>query len=626
MKKFNILFIIILMFQIAAMAQMKRQDVVWARTIPAGTITLDGILNEPAWAQAESLKIVYGQSAGLPTSGWRAEFQPDAITDPTHATVKFLVQGNQLFIAFDIPDSSIGGNVDWARWDAILMSVKDNLNRDPLTKVAAAKEYFYSWWTNGLTNTTPIVGSKPRFLGFFGNFTDTTRTPEQINAWDAVTVIKGTSNDNLRDTSWVTEMKIDLSVLGYDVTKAEGDLVALHFSIWDCDYLFEGNPGRISTTRTHFQAPWGNAHGSNVARIIARPDIGLTSAIPNVEPDVSVPEIAGANITMDGKLFEPEWNTAYSFNIAWDDSVLRSTYPGAGRLMSGHWQPELIPGLRPPILDPSFGTVKMFFKDNFLYLGADVKDQLIQGTEIYDQIDGAAFIIGHRNSFDAENTMEFKLLRINYNNLGNPAAYDYLPVLQDSLGAEWSMSLKGSSTVNVNSDIDSGYTIELKVDLTKLGYPAGLGDRLLFMGVMLADGDSFDDSTNNYGSRTWWFREHGGAPSAAWMYLSAGGLSVDDNSNYSPSSFKLFGNYPNPFNPSTKIKYAIPSEGNVTLTIYNSLGEEISKIFEQNKIAGVYEHNFTSNNLSSGIYFYKVKFESNYSGTKELTGKMILMK
>ena len=107
-----------------------REDVLWARTAPAGSITMDGVLDEPEWVAAESITLVYGEPGLLPTSGWRPEFNPDAVTDPTHATIKFLVTSdNQLWLGFTIPDSSIGGNGTWARWDGILMSVKNKADR-----------------------------------------------------------------------------------------------------------------------------------------------------------------------------------------------------------------------------------------------------------------------------------------------------------------------------------------------------------------------------------------------------------------------------------------------------------------------------------------------------------------
>ena len=607
-----------------------RQDAIWARTVPSGTITLDGVLDEAAWDQAETININYGENAGLPTSGWKAEFQPEAITDPTHAQVKFLIQDNQLFLGFIIPDSSIGGTEDWARWDGILMSVK---NKDSQERPIPPFEYFYTWWMAGLPDPTPIVGAPPRFIGTFGNFNDTTRTPEQVDAWDARTVVNGTSNDAGRDESWVVEMKVDLTVLGYDVTSSKGDVVELNFSIWDCDYLFEGDPARINTMRTWWQSPWGNANANNVARIYARPDVTVdTDPLPEIEPDVLIPN--GVNFpmpTIDGVLDEDVWQGAYTFDIAWDDSVVRASYPGIGPYMSGQFQPELNGNPRPPILDPSFGTFKIFFKDNYLYVGADVNDQLVQGTEVFDAIDGIALTIGDRNALVPEdNQMEVRYLRISFGADGEAHPYDYLPTLIDTSGAEFAAHLKGSTTVNNNTDIDEGFSIELKIDLTKLGYPSDLGDRLLFVGAMLADGDSFDDSLNNYGSRTWWFREHAGGPAITWSYLDPDLVVGVENESLPtiPNTIILYGNYPNPFNPSTTIKYSIPEAGDVNITIFNSLGQEVTSSTTRNLSAGVQQFNFDASNLASGVYLYKVKL-LNSKGKNRLVskaGKMLLIK
>jgi len=225
-----------------------REDVLWARTAPAGSITMDGILNEAAWNAAETLTLNYGEPGLLPTSGWKKE--PDGgvgeVTDPTHATIKFLVTtNNQLWLGFEIPDSSIGGNSTWARWDAILMSIKNKETLDPTFSWARPIEHFLTWWIAGFPfANTPVVGGGPYFRGNdqVGNNVDTIRTPEQIAAWDAVTIVNGTSNDAGRDEGWTVEMRIDLAINGYDVTQPGGDIVMLNFSIWDNDYLFEGNP------------------------------------------------------------------------------------------------------------------------------------------------------------------------------------------------------------------------------------------------------------------------------------------------------------------------------------------------------------------------------------------------
>jgi hypothetical protein len=89
-----------------------------------------------------------------------------------------------------------------------------------------------------------------------------------------------------------------------------------------------------------------------------------------------------------------------------------------------------------------------------------------------------------------------------------------------------------------------------------------------------------------------------------------------------PNIYELKQNYPNPFNSSTRINYSLPEDGNVTLEIFNSLGQEIFKVLDEEKLAGYYEFEFFApDNLSSGVYYFKLTSQ-NYSKTK----KMIYLK
>ena len=627
---------VVLFLQISVFAQYApRQDAVWARTVPAGTITMDGVLDEEAWSQADSMMVVYGQDGPLPTSGYRAEFQEDAVTDPTHAVVKFLVTSdNKLWLGFDIPDSSIGGTQDWARWDGILMNIKDKLDQDELTTMPNPIECFYTYWISGYPfATSPIVGGSPVFRGnaLVGNNADTTRTEDQIAIWDARTVVYGTSNDAERDEKWVVEMRLDLSTFGYDVTQTDGDLIALNFSVWDCDYLFEGDPLKINATRTHLQNAW-STNGNNALSIYAKPDVDLTAELPVIEPDVIIPNGADfADPVIDGLPDDNVWAGAYTFNLGWDIENLRQNYPGLGKFMSGHYQAEIGGNPRPAVLDPSSSTIKMFFKDNYLYFLADVNDGRVEGSEVYDEIDGVRLVLAHRNDINDDHVMNFKLLRVNFDGTGVPTAYEYLATLIDSGKAEFAVSLKGSTTVNDKSDIDEGYYVEMKIDLTGLGYPADLGDKLLFGGVMLADGDSFDDPLSDYGTRAYWFREHDTGPITAWCVLDTNTRVVgveEESAVVVPNTIELLGNYPNPFNPSTKIKFSIPETGDVNIIIYNSVGEQIRSISLVNRTAGSNEYTFNAENIASGVYFYKVALMNPASGSNYIskTGKMILLK
>lgn len=118
-----------------------------------------------------------------------------------------------------------------------------------------------------------------------------------------------------------------------------------------------------------------------------------------------------------------------------------------------------------------------------------------------------------------------------------------------------------------------------------------------------------------------------------YIYLAAygAGLHIYDNpfgtvtsqqhSFKPPYDYILKQNYPNPFNPSTTIRYSIPESGNVTLKIFNTLGEEVATLVDEFKAAGDHTVNFDAVNLSSGIYFYRLQ-----SGNKIQAKKMMLLR
>ena len=104
-------------------------------------------------------------------------------------------------------------------------------------------------------------------------------------------------------------------------------------------------------------------------------------------------------------------------------------------------------------------------------------------------------------------------------------------------------------------------------------------------------------------------------------------ISIEVDNNFTPTVFSIFQNFPNPFNPNTVIRYSLPFESNVRLTIYNSLGQMIEVPVYENQQSGIHEINFNGAKLSSGIYFYNLQANStdgnhNYNTTM----KMLLIK
>ena len=95
----------------------------------------------------------------------------------------------------------------------------------------------------------------------------------------------------------------------------------------------------------------------------------------------------------------------------------------------------------------------------------------------------------------------------------------------------------------------------------------------------------------------------------AW-YENSGSVGVESISNEIPSEFNLNQNYPNPFNPATIIRFSIPEESFVRIKVFNTLGEEITTLINENIVAGNYEVEFDASKLPSGIYFYKLQSET----------------
>lgn len=94
-----------------------------------------------------------------------------------------------------------------------------------------------------------------------------------------------------------------------------------------------------------------------------------------------------------------------------------------------------------------------------------------------------------------------------------------------------------------------------------------------------------------------------------------------------PSNFLLFQNYPNPFNPSTKIHYSLPRQSNVTISVYNMLGEFIKTLVSEQKGAGSYDIYFNGEGKPSGVYIVKMNAVSSASGVKFVDcKKMVLLK
>lgn len=115
-------------------------------------------------------------------------------------------------------------------------------------------------------------------------------------------------------------------------------------------------------------------------------------------------------------------------------------------------------------------------------------------------------------------------------------------------------------------------------------------------------------------------------PAASGSYAEIDNLSFEqltdvNGENTGVIEYELDQNFPNPFNPSTTIRFSIPESGNTTIKVYNVLGSEVATLLNEVRLAGTYEVAFNALDLPSGAYFYSIEV-NDFRDVK----KMILMK
>jgi len=616
--------------EVTAFAATQRLDAIWARRSDA-PITLDGVLNEPAWARAESVIVRYGVDAGIPGSGFKVEGGLATPTDPTFATLKFLSYGNQIYFAAVVRDSSVGGSAGFNRFDGFLMAVKDHA-AEGFPKGPA--EYLYSWWYLTLPDPQP-PGQPPAFKGRWANEpAGSPRTPEQIAAWDAVTIVDGLSNsDATIDRGYTVEMRFNCEPMGYDITQPSGDIFEWNISIYDCDWIWLTPPvnERVQYNRVWWQCPWGNTMWYNEVRIHARPDVTVNSPVlPYIGPELVLWEVEGTPPTINGQLNEAIWNDplVYTFDIRWGDDALRMTYPVVGPYRSGQYQAPVNGGTA-LILDPADATVKMFFNGTKFYMGFDVRDRVVQYIADLDRWDGFLVTPTEYSVRGPDRQLLSRRLAFQVAQNGTALAQDYLATMVSDGTAAVALTLKPGTTVDtLGVQADTGYYAELSFDLLALGYPANLGTGNFWMGVNLLDGDSFPIFTDSYGTRTWWFKEYEGTCCPPWAFLARSVIGVDDPAAPAPEAgFNLVGSYPNP-SPGPRIQYRLAESSRVTLEVFDLQGRVIERRVIGVENAGLREIPFAGEGRSSGVYPYRLLLENPRSGARQatLTGKVVLLR
>jgi hypothetical protein len=211
---------------------------------------------------------------------------------------------------------------------------------------------------------------------------------------------------------------------------------------------------------------------------------------------------------------------------------------------------------------------------------------------------------------------------------GTALPQDFLVTLVEDGDAEVALFLNPGTTVDtIGAQPDNGYQAELAIDLKALDYPPGLGDGILFIGVNLLDGDTFDDIDIRTGTRTWWFREYESECCPVWAFMGGADPSSVDLPDGSSGGYVLLNNYPNP-SPRGVIQYSLPEASRVTLEVFDVQGRLLERAELGVQGAGLQEALFDDTGMSNGMYLYRLRMADPETGSFKASpyGKMILLR
>jgi hypothetical protein len=214
-------------------------------------------------------------------------------------------------------------------------------------------------------------------------------------------------------------------------------------------------------------------------------------------------------------------------------------------------------------------------------------------------------------------------LRVNNDAIGNGKIQYWPWVAVNELGYISVIYFDTRNTPNLTTveawlarSLDKGFTFTnelLSTVPTTTNTPGGnvrFGD---YMGV---------DYLGNRVATVWPDERAGGVDMDIYTAVVDQPLGTGQNSNNLPQKFELKQNYPNPFNPATTIWFSLPKKSNVTLNIYNSLGQVIETPITESLNAGNFSVRWDGSKYASGVYFYKLITSEGFTETK----KMILIK
>ena len=543
----------------------------------ADSMTVDGVLDETDWLKRYDYLVF--KSGSLP--GDVIYTVTDTLTvksvytDTTTTFVKFLHNGLDLYISLQSDDQSVGKfGTSW-EGDGLFMKIKD----------AAGIPVEYKLYFNVAGVNPAIHYEEPGLYPGSG---------EGAGWKHSATIVNDTSQV---DSGYTAELLIHLDQLGY--TDPYGN-VEVAINIFDPDGYVD-NMDPYGSVGSYWKSWWGSEWG-DVFRTLRLADPQLINAIttPN-------------DITLDGILDESFWSGAESVVVGL----------GSNTSTGGYYQQWNNP--LNSYTDQSMATIKFVHKGTDIFVGVESNDISVCEWAPAWEADGLFLWMTMKDDYLPVQRMEIK--NMFFGNVVGDSAQFQLSATVPTGGAEGSSyTPAGTVTHTEVGGPDAGYSLETVVHTDLFGYANGDTVRLscVIWDLDNSSADAYNADTSDYAPH-WWGTQWADINFEKYNLYRQVVLSsitdVDENPASVPDAYQLLQNYPNPFNPETNIRYSVPKGTQVTLKVYDVLGNEVATLVNEFKNAGEYNMRWQPSNVSSGVYFYELKTDEFVK-----TNKMILLR
>jgi len=536
-------------------------------------MTIDGVLNEAIWTQDKpSLKFqIGGNGSGNTYVPTGSAIVKGPYTDASTTLVHFTYDDSSLYIGFNSDDKQVCRFGNSWEGDGLFMKIKDASGSDVEFKL------YYN-----LAGTDPEIHYEgpAHSLG--------------AGAKGTGTIVNDSTNV---DGGYSAELKISLAGLGF--TKVPDSLQVL-INIFDPDNYSDGVEAWLANGNFAKQW-WGSEWGPDerYLQLVKEP------VLVNVDPPSLDVNYSTSTVVVDGVLDTGEWpaeapTLMFKMGGIGHDNIF---VPTGGAVVKEIYS------------DTSTTYVRFQHDNDNLYISLESNDR--QVCRFGNSWEGDGIFMKVKDASGSD--VEFKLY---YNLAGTDPGIHYEgPSHSEGAGA------KGTGTiVNDSTNVDGGYTAELRINLDSLGY-TNIPDSLEVL-INIFDPDNYSDGVeawlaNGNFAKQWWGSEWG--PDMRTLHL-LNAVALDDNNGVMPTGFQVQQNYPNPFNPTTKIKFFLPGNMNVKVEVFDSHGAKMATLADGPQTAG--SHQLEWNGLSaqgqkaaSGVYFYRV-----VTPKQSITKKMLLIK